>query len=580
MTCQDSDSVPTPYLLILSHSTPLHSIPFHSIPSHHLRVYFRTFSQLRIQIRPHLILQTMPDTSADHLPESPEQSATKSQLLNLKEKIDKIVREYNEAGIPAIPRKTRKDLRDRLTLTWVPVTAGISSTKWRNERAQDVYRRVLNACPHLYIAFISVIAPTACFQPDLGRIVTELLHLVEETPIRLNLNSEEKEFFRSVAEACAVTEDPWYTKFICSLFPGEPPLPTETPGHDRSLSSVCGSPNTVQTSPKSSPPSLVSGTESFGIGRPATVQCPTVQLAVHTASSVLDNVQDIKALDFRQRAVATFEGAIFFAAESIPGSQEREAWISSCVNQLQLLKQFSVNESNGSGLKRKRKRGADQDGCNGIESAVDPAAVNLQAGNESSLDSSLPQTLVGLAHDQREATGKTGPVDPDFRELSRAQDARQVGSGMKIAILAEVDKLESTVGGYLFKGMNETYMRLREKDGGRMTLTDTVRLHLAYQEGEDFKLEVWLCSSVGKAISEARLRSVEDLRDMLGNYLFEAMEASNWRKEEEERGISECTGAIDVSFPNGEDGSDCKMRVLLNFVMGIRVFERIYPGTI
>jgi len=220
MTCQDSDSVPTPYLLILSHSTPLHSIPFHSIPSHHLRVYFRTFSQLRIQIRPHLILQTMPDTSADHLPESPEQSATKSQLLNLKEKIDKIVREYNEAGIPAIPRKTRKDLRDRLTLTWVPVTAGISSTKWRNERAQDVYRRVLNACPHLYIAFISVIAPTACFQPDLGRIVTELLHLVEETPIRLNLNSEEKEFFRSVAEACAVTEDPWYTKFICSLFPG------------------------------------------------------------------------------------------------------------------------------------------------------------------------------------------------------------------------------------------------------------------------------------------------------------------------------------------------------------------------
>lgn len=171
-------------------------------------------------------------------------------------------------------------------------------------------------------------------------------------------------------------------------------------------------------------------------------------------------------------------------------------------------------------------------------------------------------------------------MDPDFRELSRAQDARQVGSGMKIAILAEVDKLESTVGGYLFKGMNETYMRLREKDGGRMTLTDTVRLHLAYQEGEDFKLEVWLCSSVGKAISEARLRSVEDLRDMLGNYLFEAMEASNWRKEEEERGISECTGAIDVSFPNGEDGSDCKMRVLLNFVMGIRVFERIYPGTI
>ena len=106
-----------------------------------------------------------------------------------------------------------------------------------------------------------------------------------------------------------------------------------------------------------------------------------------------------------------------------------------------------------------------------------------------------------------------------------------------------------------------------------------MRLHVAYREGEDFKLEVWLCSSIGKAISQAKMRSVEDLRSMLSDYLFEAMKASNWRQEEERKGMSECACAVDVSFPNADDSSDCKVEVMLNFMMGIRVFADIYPGT-
>jgi hypothetical protein len=150
---------------------------------------------------------------------SSEQNTTKSQLLSLKEKIDKTVQEYNKAGIPEIPKKLRKDLKDRLTLTWVSSTEGASSTQWRKERAHDVYLQVLNACPHLYVAFISIIAPTACFQPNIGRTVAKLLQLNKETPVRLKLNSEAKEFFRSIAVAGAFTEDPRFVKFICSLFP-------------------------------------------------------------------------------------------------------------------------------------------------------------------------------------------------------------------------------------------------------------------------------------------------------------------------------------------------------------------------
>ncbi len=175
-----------------------------------------------------------------------------------------------------------------------------------------------------------------------------------------------------------------------------------------------------------------------------------------------------------------------------------------------------------------------------IETAEAPAAVNLQAEDASNLDSSLSQKLVGLIHNQEGATGKTGPGDSDSSRAPQVQDASQVeANGTNIAIVAQVDKLKTTLGGYLFKGLDTSRIRRREKEARMMKFTDTVHLHLAYREGEDFKLEVWLGSSMGKAISQAKMRSVEDLRGMLGDYLFEAMDASNWRKEEKRKGMSD-----------------------------------------
>jgi hypothetical protein len=67
--------------------------------------------------------------------------------------------------------------------------------------------------------------------------------------------------------------------------------------------------------------------------------------------------------------------------------------------------------------------------------------------------------------------------------------------------VAEVARLGGTLGDYLFKGIDKSPMRHREKDRGMMLFTETVRLYFGYREGEDFKLEVWLYSSVGRAIS-------------------------------------------------------------------------------
>jgi hypothetical protein len=212
-----------------------------------------------------------------------------------------------------------------------------------------------------------------------------------------------------------------------------------------------------------------------------------------------------------------------------------------------------------------------------IVTAEAPAGVNLQRENVSSLDSSVSQPAGGPISDQGGATEETSARDANS-SAPQAQDDHQIeASETNIAMMAEVDKLKSTLGGYLFKGMNESRMRRREKDRGMKSFTDTVRLHLAYQEGEDFKLEVWLCSSIGKAISQAEMRSVEDVRSMLGDYLFEAMKASNWRQEEERKGMSECACAVDVSFPNADDGSDCKVEVMLNFGTGKDVYGNIYP---
>jgi hypothetical protein len=178
---------------------------------------------------------------------------------------------------------------------------------------------------------------------------------------------------------------------------------------------------------------------------------------------------------------------------------------------------------------------------------------------------------------QSMATGQLSPAKQGV--ALQAQDTNNVEAGgrqmaVMAAVMAEVNKLESKLGCYLFKGMNASNMRRRE---GTMSLTDAVRLHLASQAGEDFKLEVWLCRSIGEDISHAEIRLVEDWKKILGDYLFEAMKASNWRKEEEKNGISEQTSAVQVSFPSSEDS---KLEVMLRFTTGKDMYTEIYPTLI
>ncbi|KAG0645019.1 hypothetical protein D0Z07_9192 [Hyphodiscus hymeniophilus] len=199
--------------------------------------------------------------------------------------------------------------------------------------------------------------------------------------------------------------------------------------------------------------------------------------------------------------------------------------------------------------------------------ALDHHRERRRVDSSPSLDSSLSQQSVGPGYRQGGVT----------EETSLDGGKAQVVSGMKIAIMAEVDQLERFLGGYIFEGIYTSCMRHQEKERRCMRFTDTARLHVAYREGEDIKLEIWLCGSIGNDILQATMSSAEDLRNVLGGYLFEAMNTSNWRKEQERKKTHDFSGAVNITFPDEHNGSDCKMEVLLGSEMGLDLYKNAFP---
>jgi hypothetical protein len=81
---------------------------------------------------------------------------------------------------------------------------------------------------------------------------------------------------------------------------------------------------------------------------------------------------------------------------------------------------------------------------------------------------------------------------------------------------------------------------------------------------------------IRKAISRAKISLVKDLRNILSDYLFRAIKASNQGKEEKRKEMSDCTIVIDVSFLNSDNNSNYKVKVMLNFRIDIDIYANIY----
>lgn len=195
-----------------------YSIPFHFFPLRSFLFPLCSFLQLHPStvhrgVRPK---PSMTGSSSHSLvTSSPEQDT--GDLLSLQNNIKNVAREYNSSGLPKIPVKIRKTLRDRLTLAWVANPRRVASTNWRNVRARDVYQEVQSSSSHLFLAFLSVVSPTTCSKQGFEKIVAKLLD--STISVKLQLNVEAKEFFRSVAVAGDFTDNPGYIKFMNALFP-------------------------------------------------------------------------------------------------------------------------------------------------------------------------------------------------------------------------------------------------------------------------------------------------------------------------------------------------------------------------
>jgi len=139
--------------------------------------------------------------------------------------------------------------------------------------------------------------------------------------------------------------------------------------------------------------------------------------------------------------------------------------------------------------------------------------------------------------------------------------------------MADVAKVKSIFGSYLFQGIIESRKRAEE---GNLSLTDTVRLHVPPSE-VDFTLEIWVCLSIGKAISQTIIRSVEDWKGILGDVLFDSMMASRQIEEDFKEGLVNRTRAINICSAGSDDGCDHMLNVKLGFEAGFQIWRELYP---
>lgn len=156
--------------------------------------------------------------------------------------------------------------------------------------------------------------------------------------------------------------------------------------------------------------------------------------------------------------------------------------------------------------------------------------------------------------------------------LQQSSCTDQTADRLHVAEIADLDKIESYLGHYLYLRVQASHTRRTEELDG-FKGTNAVRLYLAHELGEDFRLEVMINTLYAKPVSE-NARSIDDWEEILGTFLYAGMKASRSRKVEENLGLKP-TGAARISLP--EDGAyDSKLNVMLDFDTGYKAWLGLF----
>ncbi|EUC40889.1 hypothetical protein COCMIDRAFT_9322 [Bipolaris oryzae ATCC 44560] len=158
------------------------------------------------------------------------------------------------------------------------------------------------------------------------------------------------------------------------------------------------------------------------------------------------------------------------------------------------------------------------------------------------------------------------------QSLQQSSCADETADRLHVAEIADLDEIESYLGRYLYLRVQASHTRRAEELDG-FKGTNAVRLYLAHELGEDFRLEVKIDTLYAKPISEDT-RLMDDWEEILGTFLYAGMKASRSRKIEEKLGLK-LTGAARISPP--ENGAyDSRLNVMLDFDTGYKAWLGLF----
>lgn len=142
----------------------------------------------------------------------------------------------------------------------------------------------------------------------------------------------------------------------------------------------------------------------------------------------------------------------------------------------------------------------------------------------------------------------------------------------QVALMANVGGLDKFLGSFLCDGVETSPPRLSELKGGIITFTRAVRLYIPEAEGNDCIVEILLDSTTAERLLQLQLNSIDDIRPVLGDYLFYGVMESKL-KQNEMSALVKFSHAVKLIYC---DGFYYKLEVMICFQRGIDMFISVY----
>ncbi|TEY32563.1 hypothetical protein BOTCAL_0724g00010 [Botryotinia calthae] len=135
------------------------------------------------------------------------------------------------------------------------------------------------------------------------------------------------------------------------------------------------------------------------------------------------------------------------------------------------------------------------------------------------------------------------------------------------------NRMENILGKRLVDGMMRSRKRLRDDNH---QFTDAIRVIAPFSDiTQDFIYKIWICSSVGKDISEIIMRGCDDLRELFPDIILNDIETSLYRQEEERQKEPGSPYGFKI-FPYSNNDDDYEVEIRLGFTIGQIVMYTLY----